>query len=77
MAQARLDFEMGSPRYYLEGEPLHAGDTLELQLDCGTWTTGRYEYSWKPQSREFAAYVLTAQQRFDIETVNVRWPATD
>lgn len=77
MPTARLHFEAGSPRYYLDGEPLHAGDSVELQLACGTWTAGRYEYVWQPSTRELDAYVLTAEQRFAIDMVNLRLPGTN
>lgn len=35
--------EIGGPRYYLDGRPLHAGDCLEIWID-GRWRLGRYEY---------------------------------
>ena len=34
-----------SGRHYLDGQPVHCGDLLELRLDDGSWATGRYEWS--------------------------------
>ena len=79
MPKARLTFEeCGSPRYYLEDEPLHAGDLVDMQLENGKWTSGRYEYSWNRRSQAFHASLSTAQQYFDnIDTLNLRWPGID
>jgi len=38
----------GGQRHYLDGRPVHAGDTLELLLDDGCWLRVRYEWSWQP-----------------------------
>jgi len=34
-------------RHYLENQPVHCGDTLELRKD-GQWLSGRYEWSGNP-----------------------------
>lgn len=36
--------EPGGERLYVEGEPIHAGDALELRCPDGAWVRGRYEY---------------------------------
>ncbi len=79
MPKARLIFEeFGSPRYYLEDKPLHAGDIVDVQLESGKWTSGRYEYSWNRRSQEFHVSLSTARQYFDnIDTLNLRWPGID
>jgi hypothetical protein len=33
-------------RHYLNGEPVRAGELLELRLDDGAWVRGRYEWSF-------------------------------
>lgn len=38
----------GGPRHFLAGQPVHAGEPLELQLDGGTWLPVTYEWSWQP-----------------------------
>jgi hypothetical protein len=35
----------GGPRYFLDGQPVHAGTLLELLEPDGTWMLGRYEWS--------------------------------
>jgi hypothetical protein len=47
-----LRFRYGSPglRYYLCGEPVHAGDVLEMRLDDGAWTCIRFE--WNPAAKQ-------------------------
>jgi hypothetical protein len=35
-------------RHYLEGQPVHCGDTLEMYRE-GQWTLGRYEWSGEPE----------------------------
>lgn len=49
---ARLDLvrESGGLRHYLSGEPVHAGDGLELQLEGGSWVGGRYEWNFQGES---------------------------
>jgi hypothetical protein len=43
--------EVGGLRHYLSGEPIHAGELLELQLDDGKWALGRYEWNYRQQDR--------------------------
>lgn len=38
----------GGLRHYLDGQPVHAGATLELLLGDGRWVRVRYEWSWHP-----------------------------
>jgi hypothetical protein len=33
-------------RHFIDGQEVHCGDLLELQLDDGAWVLGRYE--WNP-----------------------------
>lgn len=39
--------EAGGLRHYLDDEPLHAGELLELWLDDGSWALGRYEWTYR------------------------------
>jgi hypothetical protein len=34
-------------RHYLDGEPVHCGEVLEIQLDSGAWAVGRYEWNFR------------------------------
>lgn len=40
-----LGEDAGGPRYFLGGEPVHAGTGLELMLEDETWLPGRFETS--------------------------------
>jgi hypothetical protein len=35
-------------RHYLDGEPVHCGELLELRTDDDAWILGRYE--WNPKA---------------------------
>lgn len=65
-------------RHYLEGDPVHAGDILEMQGDDGAWISVRYEYTYQAQSRTFRAFVyLGNEQCLKVsETSRFRWQAT-
>lgn len=39
----RVVTEPGGLRHYLEDDPIHAGDPLQLLMADGTWLSGRYE----------------------------------
>jgi hypothetical protein len=49
----------GGPRHFLNGHPVHAGSSLELLLDDGTWLPIRYEWTWDP-AKEPTAYAALA-----------------
>lgn len=40
---ASVDEGGSSRRHFLDGQPIHCGDALELKLTDGTWMTVRYE----------------------------------
>lgn len=54
MPQVVLGADAGGARWFLEGEPVHAGDGLDLRLpgdDRGErWTPVRFETRWRPAS---------------------------
>ena len=52
-AEGEMTFAWRSPgsRYFLQGEPVHAGDVLELLLDDGQWQPVRFEWSAAPERR--------------------------
>ena len=71
-----LTRETGGLRHYLEGEPVHAGVTLELQLRDGTWLPGRYEAS--RHGDELWAWFFTGITRESLrlnQASILRWPA--
>ncbi|MHB1912530.1 MAG: hypothetical protein ACYCTI_10825 [Acidimicrobiales bacterium] len=39
----------GGPRFFLGGEPLHAGTTIELADPAGGWVEVRFEYRFHPE----------------------------
>lgn len=46
--QGRLELgeDGGGPRYFLDGDPVHAGTALELRLSGDRWVRGRFEVRW-------------------------------
>lgn len=34
-------------RHYLDGEPVHCGELLEVLADDGSWVRGRYEWNFR------------------------------
>lgn len=61
----REEQEASGPRHYLDGRPVHAGETLEIRFAAaakarlvdtndaqeGIWLRGRYEWNFQPGSR--------------------------
>ena len=74
-ADGEMTFTRRSPgsHYFLQGEPIHAGDVLELLLDDGEWQPVRFEWSTEPDRKPIVvinqetALALPDQARF-------RWP---
>lgn len=58
MGKLELKLELGGPRNYLDGRPLHAGEILEVRLSDGSWTEARYEYHWDRKATILDAYFL-------------------
>lgn len=48
--ELELRQEEGGLRHYLLGKPLHAGASVELLLEDGTWLPGRYEWSFRKEA---------------------------
>ena len=48
--------EPGGLRHYLDGEPVHAADGLQLLMADGTWLSGRYENHRGPDYLEPLLY---------------------
>jgi len=71
-------FRFGSPgdRYYLDGQGIHAGDLLEMQLDDGAWQHVRYEYTWNPNGQTLEVILHFQEDRGIRLPVNgrFRWP---
>lgn len=53
MGRLELKWELGGPRNYLAGKPLHAGEVLDVELDDGSWVPARYEYHWDRRASRF------------------------
>lgn len=59
MSRLELRQEESGPRYYLQGQGIHAGDLLELRVYDGPaaetarekWIRGRYEWSYARADR--------------------------
>ncbi len=59
-------------RHFVGGKPVHCGDLLELQLDDGSWTIGRYE--WNPAAGGKPALHFGSTSVFLTDESFVRWP---
>lgn len=62
-------------RYYLDGQPLHAGDQVEAKLDGDNWISVRYEYDYDPNIRTATPHIYTGDNLIpDPTSVFLRWP---
>jgi len=78
-AMASLTFRetRGGPRHFLDGEPVRAGDIIEIQMPDGSWCRGRYGRAGKLGALA-ALYVMFDQEHgawMEIrEEDELRWP---
>lgn len=71
----RLELRYEGPdgyRHYLDGSPVHAGDTLELWKD-GQWILGRYEWTYRSEEAP-AFYISDDNGVFLTPDAALRWP---
>ena len=77
--EGEFTFSYRSPgtRHYLEGEPVHAGNILEMQCDDGAWVCVRYEYTYQAKSQTLSAFVHLDNERCMkvSESARFRWQA--
>lgn len=57
----KLKWQPDGPRYFLDGEPVHAGDILEARMSDGAWTTVRPEYSWDCRANTIKPYLIVPE----------------
>lgn len=74
-----LRHEVGGPRYYLAGKPLHAGDLLEFRRPDGGWELAHYEYFWDRRASILDAYLVCRapdgnEQTLPAHNLLLRWP---
>jgi len=70
--------ESSGLRHHLAGTPVHAGDGLEVQLEGGAWTSGRYEWSFREGTRPLLYVGLAGGGLacFEIpDAALLRWPS--
>lgn len=68
-ASLEVRSEVGGLRHYLEGEPVHCGELLEIQQE-GRWRLGRYE-----RSGAKAGLFLSEQEVIFLSASDLlRWP---
>ena len=77
--------EEGGVRFHLNGEPVHAGDVLDLLMADDTWMRGRFEANGRSAEASFHWTVPAAGQPADGEPAEasmwlpgwatLRWPA--
>ena len=71
--QLELRREPGGFRHYLDGQPIHAGDLLEMQTDDGSWVLIRYE--WNQKQNKSASLVLNDDFTIELTaSTHLRWP---
>ena len=70
--------ESSGLRHVLTGQPVHAGDGLEIQFEAGVWLAGRYEWSFQEGTRPLLYLGLAGGSLacFEIpEAALLRWPS--
>ena len=58
-------------RHYLCGRQVHAGSFLDMSIN-GHWETGRYEWSFRPESRPYMVFQDEELTIYDADLL--RWP---
>lgn len=78
MGYLQLHWERDGPRYYLEGEPLQAGDIVEAWTHDGRWTLARFEYTWDSELLEIEPFLLVPKPDGGHQLLDrpaaCRWP---
>lgn len=69
-----LNWQSDGPRYYVDGEPVHAGDLLEVQLDDGSWVVVRFEYHWDKKQNTIDPFLIIADGQLLPADSLCRWP---
>ncbi len=68
-----LRFEEAGYRHYLQGQPVHAGDLVELFTEKTGWISGRYEWSYQPE--ELPSVFYDEEKGFVVQAGDqLRWP---
>ena len=75
-----LIFDPEEGRYVLGGEPLHAGDVIEVELVGGRFAPARFEWSHGPEGQRRGCFVLGLAAGHDAfidlpDGAPARWPA--
>src|SRR5262249_45823619 len=77
-AEGQFTFTRRSPgdRYFLNGNPIHAGDLLEMRLDDGAWQRVRFE--WNPKFHEKPILCFDDERTMTLaEDKCFRWPGKE
>lgn len=72
MGTLELRREVGGLRHYLDGQPVHAGDTLEWNR-AGEWLRGRYEWTFREDDQP-AFYISEDKGYFIPPDALLCWP---
>ena len=77
MGTLKLHRQTDGPRYYLDGEPVHAGDILEAMTPNGCWQTVRFECFWDRRENTVNASLLLGPDGHDTLPIDTpcRWPS--
>lgn len=78
MGYLQFHRQRDGPWCLLDGEPVHAGDIVEIRTYDGQWTMARFEYAWDRESREVEPFLIVPNpdggHRLLDEHVDCRWP---
>jgi len=78
MGTLAIHWQYDGPRYYLDGEPVHAGDIIEARTYDGQWTVARFEYAWDAESGEVEPFFIVPTpdggHRLLEADLECRWP---
>lgn len=66
-SQLELREEGSGPRYYLDGQPIHAGAGLEMLFAGDVWLEGRYEWNYDRENRPLLYFNLGGPWEGDPE----------
>lgn len=57
-ARLELRYQGSGPRHHLDGEPIHAGRTLELVMPGGAGLFGHYEWTYRKEDKPILGIAL-------------------
>lgn len=72
-----LGTDAGGLRHFVDGQPVHAGYVLEVELEDGTWVQMRYEWNFTRDAPPVFYLALAGPAVAKVtlpESARLRWP---